>query len=291
MFNREHTTQSIGSNSSGNNQAQGDIIIYNGLSYGDVKTICMEVFKQNFYELSIVAKEIATQRVEELINKFLHQLMSENQEGLNQVVDPDFQYALYIAQRDYARCGDPALFDMLIRLLIERTKETERSLLQIVLNESIAVVSKLTKEELDTLTALFVIEYHSKDYKFDNIPGFVNYINTYILPFWKSIKKENSLFAHLQYAGCGVYTWVGTTGLERFLDSRYKGPVENRTNVRTCDIRFFIEKEDSRISSLFDKFDMSILNHMYLTSVGIAIGHANLFRRVTGEEFNLSKWL
>ena len=294
MFNREHIAQSIGSNSSGNNQAQGDIIIYNGLSYEDVKAICIEVFEQNFYELSTVAKEIATQRVEELINEFLHKLMSKNPEGLNQTTDPDFQYDLFIAQRDYARRGDPILSDMLVRLLIERTKETERPLLQIVLNESIAVVSKLTKEELDTLTALFVIEHHSKNCKFDNISDFVTYISAYVLPFWNSIKNEDSLFAHLLYTGCGVHSWVGTTGLERFLDSRYKGPVENRTNVgtnvRTHNIRFYIEETDSRIKPIFDRFDMSILNHMFLTSVGIAIGHANLCS-ITGEEFDLSKWL
>lgn len=294
MFNRENTLQSIGNNSSGNNQAERDINIYNGLSYAEAKEIFYDLFEQNFYRLSNEAKEIADHRCKELIDKFLNLLMSKYPEGLNQAVDPDFQYDLFIAQREYARCGDPVLSDMLVRLLIERTKETERSLLQIVLNESIAVVSKLTKEELDTLTALFVIEYHSKDCKFDNISDFATYISAYILPFWNSIKNENSLFAHLPYTGCGVHMWVGTTGLDQFLDSRYKGLVENRTNVinnvRTYNIRFYIEETDSRIKPIFDRFDMSILNHMFLTSVGIAIGYANLCNNID-EEFNLSKWL
>lgn len=324
MFDRDNKgqmTQSIGENGSGN-QAEHDIYnitnyyglsnekfieIFNrifgeikqdtvngDLSYKDIVGIFNNLFEQNFYRISNEAKEIADSRCKELIIKFFTILYFQNLSGFNQAVDPDFQYDLFIAQRDYARCGDSILSNMLVRLLIERTKETERSLSQIVLNESIAVVSKLTKEELDTLTALFVIEYHSKACKFDNIPSFVNYISTYILPFWDSIKNEDSLFAHLPYTGCGVHMWVGTTGLDRFLNSRYKGPVEDRTNVRTnvrtYNIKYYIEEADSRIEPFFAHFDMSILNHMFLTSVGIAIGYANLCN-VTGEEFNLSKWI
>lgn len=286
MFNREHTAQSIGSNSSGNNQAQGNISIYNGLSYAEVKEIFYDLFQQNFYRLSDEAKEIVDQRCKDFIDKFLSQLISKNPNGLTHARDPDFQYDLITAQINYARCGDPELADMLITLLVERTKEPERSLRQIVLNESIAVVSKLTKEELDALTATFVLEYHSEKLKFDNISYLASYITTYILSFWSSTRNENSVIAHLCYTGCGFHTFYATVGLEEFLKSRYVGS----PNEKFYDLKTSIENEDSKIKPFFDQFNTCIINHMPLTTVGIAIGYANLCR-ITGEEFNLSKWL
>lgn len=130
------------------------------------------------------------------------------------------------------------------------------------------------------------MEYHSKSCKFDNIPDFANYISTYVLPFWSSIRNEGPASAHLFYTGCTVHMFFGTVGLKEFLTSRCNGlPLENISNLRTS-----IENENPRIKPFFDQFDMSILNHMFLTSVGIAIGYANLCN-ITGEEFNLSKWL
>lgn len=288
MLDKEHR-QSIGNDSVGiqaEHNINIDMNVYNGLTYADVKTISLDVFEQNFYKLSNVAKETATLRVQELTDKFLNQLWSQNQSGISQVIDPDFQYDLFIAQRDYARCGDPTLSNMLVRLLIERTRETERSRLQIVLNESIKIVSKLTKDELNALTAMFVLEYYSEKLEFDKIADLANYITTSILPLWSSTRNENSVIAHLCYAGCGFHTFYATLGLEEFLRSRYTGsPIE-----RFYDLKTSIENEDSKIKPFFDQFGTSIINHMTLTTVGIAIGYANLCN-ITGEEFNLSKWL
>lgn len=264
----------------------GDVIINKGLSYGDAKEIFNDLFERNFYRLSGIAKGVAEKRAQEIIDKFLCELESKNPDGLNQAIDPDFQYDVFIAQREYARCGDLKLAYVLISLLIERTKETERSLLQIVLNESLIIASKLTKEEFDILTIIFVLQHHSEHHKFHNIPEFANYIVNYILPFWSSARKEDSLFAHLRYTGCGSHLFFGVTGLEDFLKSKYDGlPLEGFSNLRTS-----IESVDPRINLFFDVFESSIVNHTLLTSVGIAIGYANLCR-ATGEEFNLSRWI
>jgi hypothetical protein len=58
------------------------------------------------------------------------------------------QYAVFTAQREFARSGDDQLGDILVDILVDRTKEPDRSLLQIVLNESLNVAPKLTADQL-----------------------------------------------------------------------------------------------------------------------------------------------
>lgn len=282
MLNKDQT-QSTGDNCTA--VQAGTIIINNGQSYEDVKQIFYDLFEVNFHKLSDEAKEIAEKRAKSIIDKFLCELIHQNPNGLNQANNPDFQYDIFIAQREYARSGDPILADMLISFLIERTKETKRSLRQIVLNESLIVASKLTKEEFDHLTIMFVLQYHSEHYKFHNASDFASYISTYILPFW-SFRKGQSLRPHLQYTGCGSHLTFRVANLEDFLESKYDSfPLEDFSNLRTS-----IESLDPNIKSFFDLFEDSTANHMILTSVGIAIGYANLCR-FTGETFDLSNWI
>ncbi|WP_144413960.1 LPO_1073/Vpar_1526 family protein [Methanosarcina barkeri] len=293
MFNRERTSQSVGNNSFGNTQAQGDITIYKGMSYEDVKALFYDLFEQNLYRLSNEAKEIADQRCKEFIDKFLNQLISKNQNGLTQASNPDFQYDLVTAQIDYARYGDPELADMLVNLLIERTKETQKSQLQIVLNESIATASKLTREEYDILTLWFVSEYIAENQEFHNISDLKNFIETYILSFLDSFNKEKFWYPHLVYAGCGFIQAFKVMDIYSIIHNKSAGI----TPKEFYNIYRYLVSEYPSIEQFFHVGE--VLNNgqnykpescMSLTSVGIAIGYANLCR-ITGEEFNLSKWL
>lgn len=302
MLNKEQK-QSTGDNSIGV-QVGGDIttnnkitVINNGLFYEDVIKICNDIFERNFYKLSNVAKEIAIYRVQELNDKLLYRLLSQNPEGINQAIDPDFQYDIFIVQRDYARCGDPRLADILISLLIERTKETKRSRLQIVLNESIAVASKLTREEYDILSLWFVSQFCIKHQEFHTLSDLRNFIETYILPFLDSFNKEKYWHTHLVYAGCGFIQAFKVMDIYNIIHNKSasiipKGfknifgyLVSEYPNIETL-FRIKEKYYDETIEMEMDKPESC----MSLTSVGIAIGCANLCR-VTGEEFNISKWI
>ena len=46
----------------------------------------------------------------------------------------------------------------MVNLLVERTKHTSRNLLQIVLDESISVVQKLTQEQINILSVIFILK-------------------------------------------------------------------------------------------------------------------------------------
>ena len=88
-------------------QAGGNVTITKtGLTYAEVRNVALDVFRANFYELAGVAKETAKARAEEITEGFLSKLQKEYPAGLEKSHDPDFQFALFTVQKEYARNGD-----------------------------------------------------------------------------------------------------------------------------------------------------------------------------------------
>ena len=113
-------------------QAGGSVTLINtGLSYSDVREVALDVFRANFFELSGIAKDTARARAEQVTEEFLSKLEKENPNGLGKANDPDFQYALFTVQREYARTGDKDLGDLLVDLLVDRSKQEQLSLIHI----------------------------------------------------------------------------------------------------------------------------------------------------------------
>jgi len=195
--------------------------VQQGFSYSDVKDIALDVFKENFLELSQEASQIATIRAEEITNNFIEKLKKEKSSSLEFVNNPGFQYILYEAQKNYAKTGDKDMSEVLIDILIDRIDHQERDLKQIVLDESISVVPKLTASQMDTLTIIFLLKYSvnngAKDTK-----SFRNYLETNIKPFTDSLSKENSLYQHLEFAGCGSIG-MGSNRIEDIFSNTYRG--------------------------------------------------------------------
>jgi hypothetical protein len=183
---------------------QGENVTINyGLSVEDVRSIALDVFRANFHELAAGAEQTARKRAEELIDRFLTELQKRNPEGLQTARDPDMQYALFLAQREYARVGDPDLGELLVDLMVDRTAQPKRSLLQIVLNESIYVVPKLTASQIAALSLLFLLKYaNSSDIR--DPDAFTEYLHTIICPILELVPTGDVSYQHLEYAGCGT---------------------------------------------------------------------------------------
>jgi hypothetical protein len=333
-------------------QAGGNVnITKTGLSFTEVKDVALEVFRANFYQLAGVAKEVAKTRAEEITEVFLSKLQKEYPIGLDKSNDPDFQYALFTAQKEYARNGDKELGDLLVDLLVDRSKQEQRDILQIVLNESLNTAPKLTESQLAALSIVFYLKYtqpigNSEEHSISDI------FDKIIIPFSKKVVKNVACYQHLEFTGCGAIG-IGERNLEPLLsNSRHgqflKGFDEKEVNIRGISIgldpRFFIpclndssrmqirainkrslEKdfeeyaivpEDRakirslfevgkmseseikakcieirpKMSELFEIWSNSAIKHFTLTSVGIAIGHANI-KRLIGEFSDLSIWI
>lgn len=181
---------------------QGRNVTINGLTYLEARQIALDVFRSNFYQLSEEASNLALKRVETFTDKVIEKLQSEQTLLLDSMKDPDMQYVLYNSQIAYARSGDEDLSEVLINLLVERANTTERTLKQLVINESLAVVPKLTDNQLNLLS-LILLFYRSRNPYMKSFEFLEYYIKVFVSPFINSLSVEETNFSHLEYASCG----------------------------------------------------------------------------------------
>ncbi|WP_298785263.1 LPO_1073/Vpar_1526 family protein [uncultured Marinococcus sp.] len=222
MFSNDKYNQKSGDNST---NIQAERLEYTGLSYKDAKDIALDVFEDNFYRLSETANETAKNRAVEIVETYLNELKKEDIKALNQIQNPDVQYNLYNIQMAYARSGDKDLGDLLVELLVDRTKTDSRNLKQISLNEAITVLPKIDKRQIDLLTIMFVINQIT----FKTITSkemlsklFSEYIDAF-LPL--EIPTENH-FLHLQYANC-IIVGGASVSLYKVFSSKFRGFFQN----------------------------------------------------------------
>jgi hypothetical protein len=331
-------------------QAARDVII--GISAADARAIALDVAKVTFYELTGLAKETMSARVEEITDNVISKLERDYPDGLKKAIDPDFQYALLTVQKQYGRTGDKDLGDLLVDLLIDRSKQDQRNILQIVLNESLEVAPKLTSGQLATLSLIFLFRYTQNNAVL-NDELFGNFFDVHVRPLIHDLVKNQASFQHLEFTGCGS-NMIMDAPLGGILATHYPGLLSKgfdidvaeemdlsavlRANfLLTCindKSKFQVKAlNDATLEDLFLKNDvlpedreklqkLYMLNKMdneevkvkcvslrpymaevfamwddspaksfSLTSVGIAIAHANI-KRFVGKEFsNLSIWI
>ena len=342
-------TQKAGDNST--NIQAGSITVHQSPSIAEVRQLALDVFRANFFDLAGEAKNIARQRAEEVTEQFLKQLQQQHSEGLRQAQEPDFQHALYTAQKEYARCGDKDLGDLLVDLLVDRTKHESRSILQIVLNESLSVAPKLTPDQLAALSLIFLFKY-TINHGIRNHQTLWEYLDRYVGPFVDVISDKAASFQHLEYSGCGTVglglvdlpevfkRQYGALFSKGFDDEQFQGKqlivplthpillpcVNDQTRrqvngineevIRTECKRLALADDDTTklvnlhnetlmssdeikgkivgarpyMNRVFDVWSKSSMGRFALTSVGIAIGHANI-KKNAGEFTDLSIWI
>lgn len=339
-----------------NLQAGHDINIITGLTYAETKDIvrteAQKVFKENSLVLADEAYKLVLSRSEELLDSFLKKLENKNPNAIGSMRDPGMQYSLYTAQKEYAKTGDKNLADLLEDILVQRAENTTRDLMQIVLDECISVIPKLTADQFDALSLIFILRY-SINNSVTNLENLIIYIIQSILPFKEGIREELSRYQHLEFTSCGTlgissinieqiirnnYLVVFSKGftIEEFenavgTDPKYKmfiAPCQNNTvkyqiniiNLQQVEIigskNGLNYDEIQKIKSIFNKFSMdendvrtflikrfpqvqecieswgkSSIKFMTLTSVGIAIGHANIVRKTKQEDYDLRIWI
>ncbi|WP_159237788.1 LPO_1073/Vpar_1526 family protein [Raoultella terrigena] len=349
MLNKEQS-QDVGNHSAAIQAGANVTIVSVGVTVSEARQIALDVAKSTFYELTGEAKEIASIRVEEITDKVIKKIEEDFPPGLQKAKDPDFQYALYTVQKEYARNGDKDLGDLLVDLLVDRSKQDKRDILQIVLNESLATAPKLTESHLAALAVIFLCKY-TQNYTIGNHQLFGEYLDKHLKPFISKLSKSSAGYQHLEFSGCGSILYGNT--LEKTFGEIYQGQfikgfeqseIADRAISIGINPQFFIpclndstkwqvranskdllekslaihnvnESDCTKILQLFsigkmsepeikeklisirpymaDLFDMwsnSPMGNFTLTSVGMAIGHANI-KRLIGEFADLSIWI
>lgn len=350
MLNKDQS-QEVGSGATAI-QAGGSVTVVNvGVTPSEARQIALDVAKTTFYELTGAARETASFRTDEITEQVIKKLEQDFPAGLQKAKDPDFQYALFTVQKEYARNGDKDLGDLLVDLLVDRSKQDQRDVLQIVLNESLATAPKLTDAHLAALAVIFLFKY-TQNFGVGNHQMLGEYLDKHLLPFVPKLSKNHAGYQHLEFSGCGSIG-VGGNSLEFILGTVYQGQFLNGFDQSEISSRAFnvgivplffipclndpskwqvnanskenLEKhfdkqgvfgEDrAKILELFelgkmsdaaikeklvsirpymaDVFEIwtnSPMQNFRLTSVGMAIGHANI-KRLIGEFASLAIWI
>lgn len=257
------------------NQAGGNITNnYYGIDYRQAKEISLEAFNENIYKLSEKAAAVAAQRAEELMDNFLSKLEEAEKQipGLiNKIQDPDIQYAVVNAQKQYARRGEKESLDLLTNLLLDRFKADDGSLKSIVLNECIELMPKLTKLQIVYVTIIFLV-------KNCTLPKYSIFINTvYKIHNSQSINIKLSDFEHLIYSGviANDITINNHQQLSYFKGMNY----ENK-----------LDEYDISIENHVTDILLSPLSDYSLTSVGKAIALA-YYNAVLNVDVPLDIWI
>ncbi|PFN86365.1 hypothetical protein COJ67_16585 [Bacillus thuringiensis] len=207
----------------GNDSTNIQAVNYNtGISYEDAKNISLDVYQNNAHKLAAVAAEVAKNRAEEMTEEFLQELQKRRPEAINNVKDPDIQYALFNAQVQYARSGDKDLGEILVDLLVERTEVIDRDFKQIVLNEAIDVMSKLNKEQIDLLTLIFCLRSIRLP-EIKSISALKTYLEDFFGPLFTDRNLRDNHFLHLEYCGCLNVERLGSSNLHSFFRNTYTG--------------------------------------------------------------------
>jgi len=243
-----------------------------GISYTDAQEIALNVFKDNFLKLSKEAENTAVKRIEELVNDFLNNLYETNKELINKLQEPAVQYSLYNVQREYAKTGDKELKVQSLYLLVERLNSEERSLTQIVLDEAIEILPKLSKKQLNLISLLLITQplFHYGCPPLDKLKKLCS-----CLP--NSVYHLHSTFDYLQSLGCLLSVEVETYNSYSFKQIEKVLKIYSMENDFSLveNIENFLYENQPELFRLYSFWKLNENKKIKFTPVGFAIALAN----------------
>jgi hypothetical protein len=183
-------------------QAGRDVVMHVGVTPDEVRALASDTFKADFVKMLGMAEAIAEARANKVLDAFVEQIERVNPSALTYANDPDFRYTLYTAQKTAARSGDGKLEDLLVELLVERACEAPRTLIQLVLNEAIEVIQRISNAQINALTLTFVLRHLLLDSA--SFDALIKAMDVYVQPFLSEVGGSYASLSHLEYTGCGT---------------------------------------------------------------------------------------
>ena len=267
-------------------QAGGNVTVNNGLSFSEVRELCLLFLRDNFPALKEEAIKEAKSNVQEFAKKFEEKII-QNAEfiTLENFKDPDVQAAINDAVQASARKGEKANTNILVDLLSERVSSTSNDFMDIVISEAVNVAPKLTKEQISYLSLIHFMTSCSSD--INNLIHLEVLSKNALQACLAGFGISNSQKLHIQYAGaCSIATMMQVNIYDGWMNKLYKGL--GFTNLETFKSELAMLSPSTKL--LLDEFDRdSKYGEVKLTSVGQAIAIANLSNSIG--RMNYSTWL
>ncbi len=172
---------------------------YYGLTPEQASKMAMGLFYDNFPRLQDEARALVEKRVAEMMDEIAIQLHRKKVTDMSPMSEPDVQYAVYEAQKNYARFATNESLSVLASLVADRIKENHSDLcLKVAIDNAISTVGKLTPEQMDCLSLLFIV-HRVKFGEIKTIDQFKS-IFEHIANVFSAAEKAN--WAHLNMMGC-----------------------------------------------------------------------------------------
>jgi hypothetical protein len=187
-----------------------------GLSLADAKQVALDVYRENALELRGIAETVAMDRVARVTNDFFSALAAKFPEPPASLSDPDMQHVVFEAQRHAARSDSSDLGTILVGLLVERAAIPKRDLLQLVLGEAVTTAGRLTGDQFDALSIIFVLKY-TRNFGVKSPEALTELLEKQVSPFLDTASRSAASFQHLQFASCGSLG-IGSSSLQAIIE-------------------------------------------------------------------------
>ena len=137
---------------------------YYGLTPQQACQMAMGLFYDNFPKLQDEAKALVEKRVTALMDEIAIQLCKKNITDMSPLAEPDVQFTIYEAQKNYARFATTDLLSKLSSLVSERIKHNNSDMcLKVTIDQAISIIGMLSSSQLDYLSLLFLttkVKFH-----------------------------------------------------------------------------------------------------------------------------------
>lgn len=161
----------------------------------------MTLFSQHYIVLSNSISKTVQQRAEMITQMAIIKLSVARADAYEILSDPDVQRNLQIIQKEFASSGDEHVAHLLIDVFLDSVKQPRNTLAQSLANDALSVLGRLTKQQLDIISLLFILKY-TRDSKNSCLTSIQQYTTKYIMPFCDHLTREVSTYRHIEYYGC-----------------------------------------------------------------------------------------
>ena len=129
---------------------------YYGLTPKEACDMALQLFYENFPKLEKIAREIVEKRMDELMKEIAQKVEDKKIVDMSPFGDPDVQYVMYEAQKNYARFGTKEMLSHISELIVSRIQHNHGKIcLKVAIDKAIELVPMLTESQLDILSLLF----------------------------------------------------------------------------------------------------------------------------------------
>lgn len=172
---------------------------YYGLTPKEACDIALKMFYENFPKLEKIAREIVEKRMDELMKEIAQKVEDKKLVDMTPFGDPDVQYVIYEAQKNYARFGTKEMLSHLSELVVSRIQHNHGKIcLKVAIDKAIELVPMLTEAQLDILSLLF-FSCRVKLNTINNINELKEHLEQISIAF---AKADLSSMSYLNMLGC-----------------------------------------------------------------------------------------